>query len=390
MPDHLAAKGAEYPASSPIGQALPDFFAKLDRWRQDFGSPMLIALSGGGDSMALCRLAGLWAKASGASVHAVSIDHGLRPGAAHEADQAIAWAHTLGLSGEVVRLDERPARGGLQAWARRARYQALASVARRAGAKLILVGHTWDDQVETICWRLARQSGLDGLSGMSELAINPFASPVSPSLLGRPLLGLKRGDLRAWLKQEGQAWLEDESNQNLDFARIRTRRLVGEMAAQGVDLERVIRLAATADALRKAQEGATLDLLKRCTLSVSEAGWHLSAATFLGAEALIAERALGWLIYSLTQADRPPEADKLGRLLSDLLASPAQRRTLGGVVIARKGDLLLLMPAPPRRGQIACLRPTAASQWARLFAVSRQPHEFVTQQKRIRAEDGLT
>lgn len=379
MPDHLAAKEEEYPASSPIGQALPSIFAKLNRWRHDFGSPMLIALSGGGDSMALCRMASLWAKASGASVHAVSIDHGLRASSAHEAAQAIAWARTLGLSGEVVRLDDRPAQGGLQAWARQARYQALAAVARRAGAKLILVGHTWDDQVETICWRLARQSGLDGLAGMSELASNPFASLDAPSLLGRPLLGLKRADLRAWLKQEGQAWLEDESNQNLDFARIRTRKLVGEMAAQGVDLERIIRLAATADALRTAQEHAALGLLKRCTLSAAEAGWHLSAANLLGAEPLLAERALGWLIYSLTQADRPPEVNKLGRLLTSLRASPAQRRTLGGIVIARKGDAVLLIPAPPRRGQIACPNPTAQRQWARLFAISRQPHEFVTQ-----------
>ncbi|MFN5270529.1 MAG: ATP-binding protein, partial [Hyphomonadaceae bacterium] len=87
MPDHLAAKGAEYPASSPIGPALPHIFAKLDRWRQDFGSPMLIALSGGGDSMALCRMASLWAKVSGASVHTVSIDHGLRASSAHEDTQ---------------------------------------------------------------------------------------------------------------------------------------------------------------------------------------------------------------------------------------------------------------------------------------------------------------
>ncbi|MFN8956970.1 MAG: tRNA lysidine(34) synthetase TilS [Hyphomonadaceae bacterium] len=379
MPDHLAAKGAEYPASSPIGPALPHIFAKLDRWRQDFGSPMLIALSGGGDSMALCRMASLWAKVSGASVHTVSIDHGLRASSAHEAAQAIAWARALGLPGEVVRLDDRPAQGGLQAWARQARYQALASVARRVGTKLILIGHTWDDQVETICWRLARQSGLDGLAGIAELAINPFASLEAPSLLGRPLLELKRAELRAWLLREGQGWLEDESNQNLDFARIRTRKLVGEMAAQGVDLERIIRLAATADVLRKAQEHATLDLLKRCTLSPSPAGWHLSAANLLGAEPLFAERALGWLIYSLTEADHPPEADKLGRLRAGLLANPTQRKTLGGVVVARKGDALLLMPAPPRRGQIACLRPTAQSQWARLFAVSRQPHEFVTQ-----------
>ncbi len=379
MPDHLVANGAEHPAPSPIDQALPHFFAKLDHWQKDFGSPMLIALSGGGDSMALCRMASQWAKVTGATLHAVSIDHGLRPNSAADSAQAIAWARALGLSGEVVRLDERPAHGGLQAWARQARYQALASVARRLGAKLILIGHTWDDQVETVCWRLARQSGLDGLAGMAELAINPFAQIEAPNLLGRPLLGLKRADLRAWLIQEGQDWLEDESNENLDFARIRTRKLVQDMAAQKVDLERIVRLAAIADALRSAQERATLDLLKRCRLTPMEAGWALKATAFRQAEPVLMERALGWLIYSLTQTDRPPEAEKLGRLVEGLRANPSQRRTLGGVSIARKGDEFRFMLAPVRRGQVAVRCPTRQSQYARLFGISRQPHEFVTQ-----------
>ena len=373
------AKGAEEPAPSRIGQALPHIFSTLDHWRQDFGSPMLIALSGGGDSMALCRLASHWAKASGATLHAVSIDHGLRPSSAGEAGQAIAWAHALGLSGEVVRLADRPAHGGLQAWARQARYRALAGVARRVGAELILIGHTWDDQVETICWRLARQSGLDGLAGMAELAINPFAPFEAPNLLGRPLLGLKRADLRAWLRREGQAWLEDASNENLDFARIRTRKLVQDISLQGLDLERIIRLAAMADQLRAAQEQASLALLTRCKLTPIEVGWHLDANSFCGAAPLIAERALGWLIYSLSQAERPPQAEKLGRLLTSLSAHVTARTTLGGVWVARKGDALLFKLAPLRRGQMAVASPAPQRQYARLFAVSRQPHAFVTQ-----------
>jgi tRNA(Ile)-lysidine synthase len=379
MPDHLAANGAEGPAASPIGLTLPQIFAKLDQWQKDFGSRMLIALSGGGDSMALCRMASHWTNATGATLHAVSIDHGLRPNSAADSAQAIAWAHALGLSGEVVRLDDRPAHGGLQAWARQARYQALASVARRLGAKLILVGHTWDDQVETVCWRLARQSGLDGLAGIAEVAINPFAQLEAPNLLGRPLLGLKRADLRAWLIHEGQDWLEDESNQNLDFARIRTRKLVQDMAVQGVDLERIVRLAAIADALRSAQELATLDLLKRCKLTPVEAGWQLNATPFRESEPVLMERALGWLIYSLTQTDRPPEAEKLGRLLEGLKANPSQRRTLGGVSVARKGGDFFFKLAPVRSGQMAIQSPTRQSQYARLFGISRQPHEFVTQ-----------
>jgi tRNA(Ile)-lysidine synthase len=244
---------------------------------------------------------------------------------------------------------------------------------------MILVGHTWDDQVETVCWRLARQSGLDGLAGMAEVAINPFAQIEAPNLLGRPLLGLKRADLRAWLMHEGQDWLEDESNQNLDFARIRTRKLVQEMAAHGVDLERIVRLAAIADALRSAQEHASWDLLTRCKLTPVEAGWQLNAASLSEGEPVVIERALGWLIYSLTQTERAPEAEKLGRLVEGLMANPAQPRTLGGVRVARKGDKFFFELAPARRGQLAVQSPTRQSQYARLLGISRQPHEFVTQ-----------
>ena len=390
MPDHLAAKGVETGPTCPIDQALPALLRKLDDWHQDFGTPFLIALSGGGDSMALCHFASQWAKARNGAVHAVSIDHGLRPSSAADAAQAIQWAKALGLTGEVIRLDERPATGGLQEWARHARYEALAKVAARLGAKVILVGHTWDDQVETLCWRLARQTGLDGLAGMAELAINPGAAPEAPNLLGRPLLGLKRADLRLWLRRKGQDWLEDESNQNLDFARIRTRKLVRAMAAQGVNLDRIIRLAATADALRTLQEQASRALLARCNLSNSAAGWQLEAAGFWDAEAVIAERALGWLIYSLTPVDRPPEADKLKRLWSALAANPQRARTLGGVLFVQRGAYLHAKLAPVRRDQSPAKGPSSQGLWARLFAVSRQPHEFVTQLNWIRAEDGLT
>lgn len=379
MPDRLAAKRAETAVPCLVEEALPAFFKKLDAWQKAFGSPLLIAISGGGDSMALCRMTSLWAQARGTSAHAVSIDHGLRPSSADEAAQAMDWATALGLTGEVIRLEAKPAHGGLQEWARQARYQALAKAAARNGAKLILVGHTWDDQVETLCWRLARSTGLDGLAGMSELAVNSYAPHETPNLLGRPLLELKRADLRAWLVKSNQAWLEDESNQNLDFARIRTRKLLGEMAAQGVEIDRIIRLATLADALRKEQEQASLALLERCGLLPLDSGWHLNATLFWQAEPVIVARALGWLIYSLTEAEHPPESQKIVRVCASLMANPTRGKTLGGVWMAQKGPHLFVKIAPVRRSLDAVPSPTPRSQYARLFAVSRQPHEFVTQ-----------
>jgi len=379
MSDHLAAKGEVTSALCPIEAALPVLFRTLDTWHEDFGAPFLIALSGGGDSVALCKLSVLWAQNRGARLHAVSIDHALRPCSAAEAVQAISWAEAMGISGEVITLGPKPPQGGLQEWARQTRYRTLATAAARIGAKIILVGHTWDDQIETLCWRLVRGTGLDGLAGMADLAANAFCAPDAPNLLGRPLLGMKRADLRAWLRRAGQAWLEDESNQNLDFARIRIRKQVAEMKAKGVDWDQLARVSETANALRTTQERAGRALLQRSGLVAIKAGWQLQEAMFLSAEPLIGERVLGWLIFSLTAAEHVPEASKLERLWSDLQTGSGRGRTLGGVQITRRKGQILLRPAPPRRGQAAYPCRTHQDQYARLFTISRQPHKIVTQ-----------
>lgn len=202
-----------------------------------------VAVSGGGDSMALLHLAAAHARAAGIGVEAVTVDHGLRPEAASEAQDVAAACAALGLRHEVLRWTGWSGGGNLQDAARAARRALIADWAARRGLGAVLLGHTADDQAETVLMRLARGSGVDGLAGM------PEAVPGRPPFL-RPLLGLRRAVLRDWLRARGIGWAEDPGNADLRFDRIKARQMLDALGGLGLTPERLLQ---TADHMRAAQ-----------------------------------------------------------------------------------------------------------------------------------------
>jgi tRNA(Ile)-lysidine synthase len=375
---------------APQLEALILIEAQLDELARQFGGPMVVALSGGGDSVALAKLAAAWAKPRGIALHAVCVDHGFRAASKSEAIQAIAWAREFGLSGEIVTLPGKPQGGGLQAWAREHRYQALAQIAQKIGAQIILVGHTMDDQLETLLWRLSRQTGLDGLAGMQAIAPCPGSDRIYPCLLGRPMLGVRRSQLRAYLEAEGQAWLEDDSNHNTDYSRVKTRNRLAELSDLGVKFDRLIAIAAAANQLRQAQEDACWALLRHSYFKVAGTCIRVDAPLFLGGHRESALRGLGWMIYGLSSANGISTPEKLATLYHALLAPDFRGKTLAGVSIQRKANNLIFTRARPRRGQGNDALPTHWPVEARIFAISRQSHAFVRTAVAIHAEGGLT
>lgn len=176
-------------------------------------TPVLIACSGGADSLALALAAADEAAATGRAVGAVVVDHGLQEDSAFVAESAAAACRGAGLSPvEIIRVDvdTGPGAGGLEAAARDARRQALSDAAGRLGSPVVLLAHTRDDQAETVLLRLARGSGARSLSAMA---------PVD-GLWRRPLLDLPRAVVRASLDVE--AW-DDPHNEDPRFARVRVR-----------------------------------------------------------------------------------------------------------------------------------------------------------------------
>lgn len=187
--------------------------------------PLVIGCSGGPDSTAL--LVGLAALAEplSLSLHVVAIDHKLRRAAAVEAEAVCAVAKSLGASVEIIAV-QVPAGASRMAAARLARYAALGEAAQRRGARFVAVGHTRDDQAETMLMRLLGGAGLTGLSGMSVVA--PFPTTTMPDLqLFRPLLSVPKREVETFLSPLSDALsplpFTDPTNADPRYLRTRLR-----------------------------------------------------------------------------------------------------------------------------------------------------------------------
>jgi tRNA(Ile)-lysidine synthase len=225
--------------------------------------PWAVAVSGGGDSLALMHLAAAYAKANKLPPPVVlTVDHGLRPASAKAAKQVLSWAKQAGLKAQLLTWRGKKPKSGIEAAAREARYRLMGAWLSQNKIGTLLVGHNLDDQAETFLLRLARGSGLDGLAGMRVRA--PWPSPDFAGLVvARPLLNFRRDDLRAYLKERGLAWLEDPMNLDTAFDRVKMRNARAVLSEAGIT---PMRIAAAAAHLARAREGleiATEAVLQR-------------------------------------------------------------------------------------------------------------------------------
>ena len=251
--------------------------------------PVLVACSGGADSLAVAAAAAFVAPRAGRRAGAVVVDHGWTPGSADVAGLAARQCRGLGLDPvEVVPLGDDGARtdgaagadeadgvpvtggaGGPEGAARAGRYAALAAAAARHGAVAVLVGHTLDDQAETVLLGLARGSGARSLAGMT--AVRPLLPGAAGPLLVRPFLGLRRAQTEQVCRQAGLEPWQDPANADPVYARSRLRAaLAGLGDALGPGLPEA--LARTADLLREdadALDAQGLDLLATATAAAA-------------------------------------------------------------------------------------------------------------------------
>ena len=190
-----------------------------------------IAVSGGGDSMALLHLTRAWAVTRDVTLSAITIDHSLRTGSAEEAVHVAQWCADLGVAHTTRVWRDWDRNGNLQDAARQARYRMINDW--RGDIEHILIGHTLDDQAETLLLRLKRGSGVDGMTGMKHVTPHP-----SGMTLIRPLLNITRQDLRDYLVTCEQPWFDDPSNDNAAFDRIAMRQLLPQLISAGISLDR--------------------------------------------------------------------------------------------------------------------------------------------------------
>ena len=211
--------------------------------------PFLVAVSGGADSLALAAAAAFLHARGEARFLAVTVDHGLQAGSGDVARQTVDALVARGLPARTIAAQiavDQP--GGLEAAAREARYAALATAAREAGATTVLTGHTRNDQAETVLLGLLRGSGARSLAGMSpRTRLDTAAGPLT---VLRPLLGLTRVQTRDSARAQGLTIWDDPMNTDPRFARVRARTVLRELEESlGQDLG--AGLARTADLLRE-------------------------------------------------------------------------------------------------------------------------------------------
>jgi len=288
---------------------------------------LTIACSGGGDSTALLVLAANWASSCGVTLDVVTVDHGLRPEAAAEAAGVGQLAARLGLSHKTLRWTDRPETGNLQDNARRARRALIAAHAAAVGSEGVLLGHTEDDVAETFLMRLARGSGVDGLSAMAAMQQDRDLFWL------RPLLGQSRSAIREFLTGRDIPWFEDPSNADLRFQRTRIRTELPGLAEIGLSATRLAWTAKGLSRTRKFLEQSTLEAARSFAAVTALGDVRLDRTEFLAAPDEIRWRllshALGWVS---SQAYRPRSAQVEAVLTA--LESPAMKpATLAGCLV---------------------------------------------------------
>jgi tRNA(Ile)-lysidine synthase len=220
------------------------------------GERVLVAVSGGPDSMALVHALAQLSARLHIGLSAATVDHGLRPESADEASLVEQRCRALGVPCEILKVDVRAARGphvSIQEAARNVRLQALEGAALRLGCTRVALAHTADDQAETVLFRILRGTGLPGLAGI----------PYRRGVFIRPLLDVRRRSILAYLGKRHVPFIDDPSNRNRHFARVRIRHEILPVLAKENPkiVEALLALAHQARGLRPAGEGATLPKL---------------------------------------------------------------------------------------------------------------------------------
>jgi len=278
------------------------------------GPPWAVAVSGGGDSLALMHLLRGFAKARKLAAPIVlTVDHGLRKTSAREARQVLAWAKQAGLVAHLLTWRGKKPKSGIESAARQARYRLMGDWLVKNKIATLFAGHNLDDQVETFLLRLARGSGLDGLAGMAPRA--PWPVPGFGQLtLVRPMLGLSRDQLRAYLSALGQAWLDDPMNEDTGFDRVKIRKARAALTGAGLTPARIAAAAAHLARARESLEIMTEAVLQRAARPAEAGGVLLDVAALAAAPREVGLRSLASLLMAVGEQAYRPRFESLERL----------------------------------------------------------------------------
>ena len=331
----------------------------------------ILAVSGGADSIALMHLASRWAKGATQPPKLVvaTVDHALRPGSRAEAEWVAGQARALGLEHAILTWEGGKPATGIQNAARAARYGLLAEFARSISAAApaaIVTAHTEDDQAETMLMRLARGSGLDGLTAMSEQRVLDEGV-----VLLRPLLAVPGARLRATLTAAQHPWIEDPSNDAERFERVRLRKGRALLAGLGLANDKIALSARRLERAQQALDAGTRALAQNARLDLHAGAFaSFDYAAWLGAPAELRLRLLARLVRSYGGQTQPVRLAQL-EALAERLAHPGfEGATIAGAAVALHGSGVRVLREAGRKAlPTLALSAGASAVWDHRFRV---------------------
>lgn len=340
---------------------------------------VVLAVSGGSDSMALMVLVARWAGSGRAPadlvIEVATVDHGLREGSAQEADWVAERARSLGFRHTTLAWSGEKPQSAVQEEARAARY-ALLTAHAQAGPQpaAIVTGHTADDQAETLVMRLGRGSGLDGLAGMSPA--RPLMADDSVMLV-RPLLGVSKAALQGLLARAGATWLDDPSNERLDFERVRLRTAQPHLEALGLSNAKLALSARRLARAREALETLTREKLARLVNMHGGSYASLDRRLWAAEPPEFRVRLLARLLDVFGGLARPAQLSQIETLEEVLAQGRPIAQTLGGCMVSQGWTTLRLYREPGRQALAeVALEPGREITWDRRFRIRyRKPGE---------------
>ncbi|NOX41543.1 MAG: tRNA lysidine(34) synthetase TilS [Alphaproteobacteria bacterium] len=299
-----------------------------------------VAISGGGDSTALLLLLVDWSRVRDVKIRAVTVDHGLRAAAKTEALQVARLCANLGVSHDILTWSGWNGRGNLQGNARNARYDLIRDWAGAHKIDVVALGHTKDDQAETVLMRLLRGSGVDGLAGMANRREDGNLSWC------RPLLGASRAELRNFLRAKNIDWSEDPSNDDLKFDRVKIRSLLARALEMGLTSQGLADTAARMNSARHALQTQTLEIARNICTVTPVGDIEIQAEQFFALDDEFKLRLMGhslkWVASEIYQPRR--------KMLISLVKTISERRkaTLSGCFITHRAQNLIRISREPK------------------------------------------
>ena len=298
-----------------------------------YGRVIAVALSGGADSTALCHYLSDKAESlGGIEIHALIVDHGIRDNSAEEAAYVLGQATKFNVRGHILCLPPMNWESKIQEKARAARYKVLRQYCKDHKIRSLFTAHHMDDQAETLLFRLAKGSGLDGLSSMTKIQ-----EIDSDLFLIRPFLGITKKDLIAYCGDHDLDFVKDPSNENDDFARVRLRKSRGVLEEEGLNTKRLCLTAQRLSRARDALDYFSEQALEASLFAQNDKSVQLEYDILVAQPSEIRFRVLKKAMFILMpDLDYGPRTEKLEALECDLFSGTEfKRRSLGRLLFSK-------------------------------------------------------